>query len=136
MNPQDNAALADFLHQMPAGAPQEAALRGACGRAYYFAFVIVRDFLISAKFNVPTRGAHQKTIDFLQRSDDKEVLLAASLFKQLRDKREDADYAVGSRTNTIFGELDSKRALEIAHRVVEKITNAAKADPRMKISLI
>jgi uncharacterized protein (UPF0332 family) len=62
MDPENNLHLARVLAQVPRGAPEEASFRGACGRAYYAAFAIARDLLLSAKLHVGADGSIHKAV--------------------------------------------------------------------------
>lgn len=97
MNPADNFELAKILQKPPKGAPPEAAFRGSCGRAYYYAFASVREVLLAAKFNVPKNGTgHGVIISLLKKSQEKDIQAAGGLLDQLRVTRNSADYDVGS----------------------------------------
>ena len=134
MNPHDNLGLARFLHGKPKGAPDEAATRGACGRAYYSAFGVIRDILETARFNVPSRGAHETVLNLLQRSSDKDVLHVASMYQQLRRTRDDSDYDVGLRTKAPFGTRESERAIGLSEKIISQVEEVAKKEPTLSIS--
>lgn len=135
MNPQENLTLAKFLDSKPKNAPPEASLRGACGRAYYAAFVVARDILETARFSVsggPT-SVHKRVLSLLGQSVDAEVLTAAGLLDQLRALRGDADYHVGSRTRRAFSHLDSQRAILLSHQTIATFEATATKSPRLFI---
>src|SRR2546427_3468235 len=120
MNPHENLALAKFLGSNPKSAPVEASLRGACGRAYYAAFAVVRDILEAAAFLI-TGGpisVHKRVLILLNQSSDPDVLAAAGLLDQLRDLRGKADYDVGNRTKRMFVSVDSQRAVLLSYQTI------------------
>lgn len=134
MDPRDNLKLAKSLRKKPNGAVEEAVRRCACGRAYYSAFGVVRDFLEAAKFSIPERGAHQRALILLQRSSDRDVMVAAGLFEQLRTTREQADYDVGRRAKRTFVTPDSERAILLSTQVISTIEQTAARNPSLFIS--
>jgi hypothetical protein len=133
VNPNDNLDLARFLHTTPLGAPKEASTRGACGRAYYAAFIVARDILERATFVIARRGAHQRVFDLLNHSADKDVKARSLDLDQLRILREQGDYEVGGRTTKGFAAADSQRAILLSNTIITSVATAAKKDPRVFI---
>lgn len=136
MNPADNLSLAQFLSKPPKGPPEEAALRGACGRAYYAAFATARDALIAVNFTFTNTGQdHKRVVDVLKASTDPDVATAASVLDQLRKTRNSSDYDVGL-VPVRRGGFDSKRTgvtVALALGVIQDIKRVSSADPRLKI---
>lgn len=121
---------------MPRGAPEEASFRGACGRAYYAAFAIVRDLLLSAKLRVGADGsAHTAVIRLLKKSVDREVRVAAASLDLLRKARNNADYDVGLRSSAgaTFDRRRAQLAVASARTIVDTIRKASASDPRLGI---
>ena len=138
MDPRDNVLLAQVLHQRPKGAPLEASVRAACGRAYYAAFVVVRDALQDAKFVFDYSDKdHQRAITLLKVSGDTDVAAAAMLLDQLRATRNRADYRVGKSPNkgSPFDEKVSQKYILFASQVITSIEGAQKKDRRLFIPL-
>ncbi len=115
------------------GAPKEACTRGACGRAYYAAFIVARDILEKATFAIPRRGAHQRVADLLRQSTDKDVKARNLDLDQLRSLREQSDYEVGSKTNKAFAPGDSQRAILLSNTIITSFQTAAQKDSRVFI---
>lgn len=137
MSPTDNLGLARILEKPPKGAPAEAAFRGSCGRAYYYAFATVRDILLAAKFSVPQNGTgHGVVIQLLKKSRDKGVQTAGGLLDQLRVTRNSADYEVGSIKvkGTPFIAYRAQVAIGQAVSVVSAVSEARRADPKIGIT--
>lgn len=136
MNPADNLILAKFLGSCPDRAPKEAAIRGACGRAYYAAFATARDALVAARFGLKYTGDdHGRVISALKQSADPEVAAAGSLLDQLRKERARADYEVGlvpSKSGP-FVQSRSSRAAALAQTIIDEIDRASRANPQMGI---
>ena len=136
MDPKDNFTLAQFLEKRPKGAPPEAAIRGACGRAYYCAFASVRECLLKAKFVVPKDAqAHSLIIRLLKSSTDTSVQGAGGVLDQLRVTRNSADYDVGSikPAGTPFIPYRAQVAIAQASTVIAAVNGATKNDPRLGI---
>ncbi|HYU51969.1 MAG TPA: hypothetical protein VEK37_03460 [Gemmatimonadaceae bacterium] len=115
------------------GAPKEASTRGACGRAYYAAFIVARDLLVKAKFPFQPRGVHQRVADLLRQSTDKDVKARNLDLDQLRNLREQSDYEVGDKTKKGFAAGDSQRAILLSNTIITSFQTAAKKDSRLFI---
>lgn len=136
MNPADNLALAQFLEKPPKSAPPEAAIRGSCGRSYYYAFAAVRDVLLAAKFSVPRDGTgHSVVITLLKNSADADIRAAGGVLDQLRTTRNSADYDVGSIApkGIPFSKYRAQVSIAQAGSVVSAVEEARKASPRLGI---
>ena len=136
MDPENNLHLARVLAQVPRGAPEEASFRGACGRAYYAAFAIARDLLLSAKFHMDADGSiHKAVIRLLMKSANRDVRVVATSLDLLRRARNSADYDVGLRsiTGAAFDRRRTQLAVASARTIVDTIRKAASSDPRLGI---
>lgn len=135
MRATDNVDLAKFIHAPPRGAPVEASMRCACGRAYYAAHVIARD-LLRAKFAVSRDGrAHREVIDLLKRSKNLDVRQAGLSLDRLKDTRNSADYDVGSITvrGLPFDKNRAAFAILQAQTIISMLESTAKTDRRLGI---
>lgn len=136
MNPADNLELAKVLHTLPKKAPEEAAIRGACGRAYYAAFGVARDVLMAARFQFDGGdGDHRRVIDLLKASTDVDLAGTAMLLDQLRTTRNSADYDVGRVPvrGVPFSKDRSNKAILYGHQVIADVQRVAQTDPRLFI---
>jgi hypothetical protein len=110
VNPSDNFDLSKHLGNPSRGVPQEAAYRGAVGRAYYGAFILARDALLDAGVVVPNTGkAHAIVAEELKKSSDDDVAAAGGSLEDLRTLRNQADYDLGARPHK-GNPFDSMRA--------------------------
>lgn len=132
MDPRDNVDLAVFLSNRPQKAPEEAALRGACGRAYYAAFVVARDALERAGQHLDD-APHQAVPSFLKASSITSLQNAGSLLGSLRLTRNSADYEAGMRAvrGAPFNTLRAARAIVQAKEIISSIDTVSKADARL-----
>jgi len=133
LDPHENLPLATFLEKKATGNLLQAGLRGACGRAYYSAFGVIRDILDAAKMPIPHQGAHKRVLTLLSTSTSPDVLVARGLYRQLRETRDEADYDVGRRAKTPFDLKRSQRAIVLATTVISAMEQAATANPRLYI---
>jgi len=135
VDPQDNVTLGKVLRAVPAGAPEQASLRGACGRAYYAAFITARDLLEAASFqiDIPYHSEHSRTTTLLQDSIDKSVCEAGSKLKSLRKVRNRADYDVGGHTKEEFGQMAVQMSLAHASDIIATLKKSAQSDGRLGI---
>jgi hypothetical protein len=134
VNPADSLELAKFLDNLKSGPPREAAIRGACGRAYYAAFGVIRDALLAVPISVPKDGtAHGLIIKALKNSASPDVAAVGSLLDQLRERRNRADYRVGSLAQQPFTDRDSQVAVALAYQSITDIRRLAKTDRRLGI---
>ena len=136
MNPSDNLELAKFLHKRPKGPPEEATIRGACGRAYYAAFGAARDVLMAVPFRFAgTDEDHRRVVTLLKLSANQDVATAGSLLDQLRSTRNSADYDVGSVPvrGAPFEPRRSQMALVLAAGVIDGVERVQKVDRRLYI---
>lgn len=134
MNPSDNLELAKHLTTLIRGVPQEAAHRGAVGRAYYAAFIIARDALLRAGITIPDTGkAHAVVAEQLKRSADTDVAAAGGSLEDLRILRNRADYDLGARPHkgNAFDGLRAAFALAAAKTIVAAIEDCARKDKRL-----
>jgi uncharacterized protein (UPF0332 family) len=136
VNPENNLQLARVLVQVPRGAPEEASFRSACGRAYYAAFGIARDLLLSARLRISADGsAHSAVIRLLKESADPDVWAAGVSLELLRQTRNSADYDVGLRSSVgdLFDRRRAQFAVASARTIVDTIRKASASDPRLGI---
>jgi uncharacterized protein (UPF0332 family) len=97
MQPAQNVDLAKHLALPPAAVPQEAAFRGACGRAYYAAFITARDEMIRLrKITNPRADVHSAVIQLLKSSKTVVVQGLGIALEQLKVTRHSADYELGA----------------------------------------
>lgn len=137
MNPEHNIELAKVLARAPRGAPEEASFRAACGRAYYAAFVVARDSLLSARIRVGTDGSvHHEISEMLKESTNEEIRTAGWSLDRLRRTRNRADYEVGLRSSApgVFNQQMSQYAVASASSIVQAIKKISISDPRLGIS--
>jgi hypothetical protein len=136
MDPRDNVALAVFLSNRPQKAPIEAALRGACGRAYYAAFVVARDALERAGQRLD-EGAHRLVPNLLKTSSVTALQEAGSMLGSLRLTRNSADYETGMRAVKArpFDSLRVVRAIKQAEEIILSVETAEKADKRLGLAI-
>jgi hypothetical protein len=136
VNPTDNLALAKFLSGRPRTAPEEAAIRGSCGRAYYAAFGVTVEAMVAGKITVSSGvSVHRDVISLLKKSKDPDIRTCGGLLEQLFDTRISADYDVGSRKPR-SGPFNDKRAhfaVGIADVVITAINKAGTKDRRLFI---
>jgi uncharacterized protein (UPF0332 family) len=136
VHPEKNIDLARVLAEVPRGAPEEASFRGACGRAYYAAFAVARDLLLSARFRLGADGStHLDVIYLLQESANPLVRAAGRSLDDLRKARNSADYDVGRRSAAAdaFDRHRAQFAVASARTIVETIRKASASDPRLGI---
>jgi uncharacterized protein (UPF0332 family) len=136
VHPEKNIDLARVLAEVPRGAPEEASFRGACGRAYYAAFAVARDLLLSAGFRVDADGsAHVRVVEVLRESTHPLVRSAGGSLDALRRMRNSADYDVGLRATAagVFDRLRAQLAVARARTIVDTIRKASASDPRLGI---
>jgi len=120
----------------PAGQPQEACYRAACGRAYYAAFVISRDALLGGGFRIPRSGeAHGEVIKLMKSSSNADVRAAGSSLDQLRVTRQSADYEIGRIpvSGMPFTQLRAVAAIGLADEIIAAVGKARTADRRLYI---
>lgn len=93
-DPRDNLRLARDLDSQASGAPtpSEAALRVCYGRAYYSAFLVVRERLARLGFVVPQEGSHQWVAQKLKTSRDNTLRSLGMQLAAMRHERHHADY--------------------------------------------
>jgi uncharacterized protein (UPF0332 family) len=134
VNATDNVLLAKIVHLPVSGAPVEASMRCACGRAYYAAFVIARDLLVS-RFSLSTGSAHREVIDLLKRSKSSDVREAGLSLDRLRATRNSADYQVGIKpvAGRAFDKMRAALAIQQAEHIIGALQNAAKLDRWLQI---
>lgn len=136
MNPESNIALASVLVRPLRGAPEEASFRAACGRAYYAAFAVARDLLVSARFHLEGDGSvHGEVIRLLRKSASREVKKAAATLDLLRVTRNSADYDVGLKSPgpVEFNRHQSQLIVVAADTFVHTVKKASASDPRLGI---
>ena len=134
MNPSDNLELAKHLTSPDRGVPQEAAHRGAVGRAYYAAFIIARDALLRAGFPIPDTGkAHAVVAEELKKSSNTDVAAAGGSLEDLRTQRNRADYDLGARPHkgNPFDGLRAAFALAAAKTIVAAVEDCARKDKKL-----
>lgn len=135
MDPLDNITLAKVLESIPKGAPPEASLRCACGRAYYSALALSRDALLD-HFSIPRDASgHGTVIQLLKKSSNPDVKAAGGVLDQLRITRNSADYEVGKikLRGKAFVPYRVQVAVASASVVISAVRKARKADPKMGI---
>lgn len=131
MNPGENLPLAKLLAKPLSGCLDEAAWRGAVGRAYYAAFCASRDALAAASIEVPrTRDAHGDVAQKLGESSDSVVAACGSMLNDIRRDRRAADYDVGRQLPKRHHEWRTIAALSIgkAEQVVEGLAKISSAE--------
>jgi uncharacterized protein (UPF0332 family) len=136
VHPEKNTDLARVLAEVPRGAPEEASFRGACGRAYYAAFAVARDLLLSARFRLGADGStHLDVIYLLQESANPLVRAAGRSLDELRKARNSADYDVGLRSSAadVFDRHRAQFAVAAARTIVDTIRKASASDRRLGI---
>jgi hypothetical protein len=133
MDPRDNVDLAVFLSRRPQKAPPEAALRGACGRAYYAAFIVARDALERAGQLRGSDSLHGLVPNLLKTSSNKALQDAGSLLGSLRVTRNSADYEAGMRAvrGRPFDTLRAVSAISQAQTIIGSIEAVARSDTRL-----
>ena len=95
----------------PAKLPQEEHVRTACGRAYYSAFLVARERLITVGHIMPGAATgvsvHRYVIQRLSKSADGTVSALGLNLSDLFDKRKHADYELKSKYGFVqsFGAL-------------------------------
>jgi len=136
VHPEKNIDLARVLAEVPRGAPEEASFRDAFGRAYYAAFAVARDLLLSAKFRLGADGStHVDVIYLLQESANPLVRAAGGSLDELRKARNSADCDVGRRSAAadVFDRHRAQLAVASARTIVDTIRKASASDPRLGI---
>lgn len=139
MDPADNLDLARFLSARPKGAPEEASIRGSCGRAYYAAFGVARDALLAAKLFKSTGASadHAAIISLLKKSANPGIQISGGLLDQLRNTRNSSDYDVGLvplRAGQVpFVPLVSQMAVVLGQQITDEIENLKPTKPKLEI---
>jgi uncharacterized protein (UPF0332 family) len=137
VNPESNLELAQVLVRPPRDAPEEASFRAACGRAYYAAFAVARDLLVSARIRItPDGSAHEVVSRLLRESAHEDIRAAGVELHELRRTRNSADYDVGphSPARRGFDRPRSQLVVASASVIVNTIKKAAASDPRLGIA--
>lgn len=136
MNPHDNVELAIHLSKPPKQVPKEACFRGACGRAYYAAHIVIRDVLNSAGVKIPTKPSrHEGIIQLLKKSTNKDVNSAGFVLDSLRWRRIEADYKLGRQqpSGGGFDHREANKAAAVASNLIESIEKIQKNNQRLFI---
>ena len=125
-----------FLADAPKGPPAEASYRTAFGRAYYAVFGYARNLLAQRGFTFSGGSdEHQQLIAYLKKSGLLQVQAAGLQLDDLREKRNSADYDVGSARvrRGPFDNWQAVLAVAQAQKILEAVDTAAKSDRRLKI---
>lgn len=127
MDPERFIEVASHLAKPPKSVHEEAAFRGACGRAYYAAFGVARSLLVAAGFTVSSTGdAHREVVDWLKRSTDKDVMQCGSALGQLQSIRKSADYDVAGvpLRGKAFGKFETSKHVAKAQSIITTLRSA------------
>jgi uncharacterized protein (UPF0332 family) len=114
----------------------EACYRTSCGRAYYAAFGFARELLLSAGFTFSGGvDEHQQVVQYLLKSSDLDVKVAAGLIGQLRGTRNSADYDTDPSTvrALAFSFTYANDSVALGEQIIADLLSAQARDPRLGI---
>lgn len=136
MDPRQNLELARRLVDVDAADPlAEAHYRCACGRGYYSAFIVARNYLESRGLIRPGRnpGVHGDVTNLLEGSALERVQVLAHRLKSLRLARNTCDYDLRGMPHEPYERLQAETDLATAADVVGELDDVAKNDPSLGV---